>query len=143
MIHVSKISFFFLIAGLMISSCKKDEADVSALPVKISHVANAGEDKIVILPADSVLLDGSGLVGTLINYKWSKISGPASFIIVDSNAAITKVTNMVLGDYAFELIVTDNYGLSSKDIVTVYVINSCTCIPDCDPWGDPCNPWDY
>jgi hypothetical protein len=140
-----KISFFFLITGFIFFSCKKDDRDASALPVKIHPVPIAGDDKTVILPADSVLLSGSGrdMDGTIIKYSWNKISGPSSFIIANSTAAVTKVINLVLGIYVFELTVTDNDGLSSKDTVTIYVINSCPCVPDCDPWGNPCDPWDY
>lgn len=140
-----KISFFFLIAWLIFFSCKKGDTSASVLPVKRYPVALAGDDKIVMLPADSVLLSGGGtdLDGTIVKYSWNKISGPSSFVIVNSNAAVTKVINMVLGVYVFELIVTDNDGLSRKDTITVYVINSCPCAPDCDPWGNPCDPWDY
>jgi hypothetical protein len=139
-----KISFFFLIAWLIFSNCRKDKTDASVLPAKIHPVPIAGDDKTVILPADSVLLSGSGrdLDGTIVKYSWSKISGPSCFI-TNANSAVTKVINMVLGVYVFELIVTDNDGLSSKDTLTVYVINSCPCAPDCDPWGNPCDPWDY
>ena len=146
---MKKISFLFFTIFIsvfgILTSCKKDKTDASTLPVKIAPVSIAGNDKIVVLPADSVLLEGSGrdLDGTIINYKWSKISGPASFIIVNANAAVTKVINMIPGVYEFELMVTDNDGLSSKGRVKVYLINSCPCTPDCDPWGDPCDPWDY
>lgn len=141
--HSLKFAAIFLLVLPLFINCKKDSEDVKRFP--IAPAAVACEDKIVVLPADSVLLNGSGrdFDGMIANYGWIKISGPSSFTIVHPKAAATKVINMVLGVYEFEFIVTDNDGMSSKDRVTVYVINSCPCAPHCDPWGDPCDPWDY
>ncbi|MEI2747288.1 MAG: GDSL-type esterase/lipase family protein [Ferruginibacter sp.] len=46
-------------------------------------VARAGNDQSIVLPANSVTLDGSlsSSSGVINSYSWSKISGPATFTI--------------------------------------------------------------
>ena len=87
-------------------------------------IANAGPDHVITLPTDSVSLDGSASSdpdGSISNYLWSKISGPASFIITNASATKTVVKNLAAGVYQFELKVTDNGGLSAKDTVQIIV----------------------
>jgi cytoskeletal protein CcmA (bactofilin family) len=86
-------------------------------------VANAGTSKVITLPIDSTSLNGSGtdVDGTIVNYTWIKIAGPASGIIVSANTAITAVTNLSAGIYKFELTVTDDDGAISKNVVQVTV----------------------
>jgi hypothetical protein len=127
--------FFFLILFAMVTipACKKE----ILLKRNKPPIAYAGIDITIILPNDSVELSGSGIDsdGTIISYNWSKLSGPSSFIIVNPNAAATKVKSLIEGIYEFELKVTDNGGLSGKDRLIVTVL----------PSGiDPCNGcWDY
>jgi hypothetical protein len=76
------------------------------------------------LPTDSVSLDGSASNdpdGTISKWLWQKISGPTSSTIVSPAAAKTVVRNLVFGFYEFELTVTDNGGLSTRDTVRVNV----------------------
>src|SRR5262245_30178737 len=88
-----------LIILLMISSCKKDPP--LAVPDNYRPVANAGTDITIILPTDSAELRGSGAGadGNVVSFEWVKISGPSSCTIVDRNARITKVKNLVEGVY--------------------------------------------
>jgi hypothetical protein len=93
---------------------------------RINHppVANAGADQTIILPANTVTLDGSGSTdpeNNITGYVWTKISGPSLFNIANANAVQTQVTNLVQGSYRFELKVTDAGGLSSKDTLNVCV----------------------
>jgi hypothetical protein len=92
-------------------------------------VADAGPDLSIILPVDSVELRGSGTDadGIIVSYRWTKLGGPG----------------LVQGVYVFGLKVTDDGGLSDHDAVMVTVSATCPCAPNCDPWGDPCDPWDY
>ncbi|RTL56302.1 MAG: hypothetical protein EKK37_17685 [Sphingobacteriales bacterium] len=85
--------------------------------------ANAGADKIITLPTNSVTLTGSGTVvdRTITSYQWTKIAGPAQFTIVSPNTASTDISNLVQGIYSFQLKVTDNGGLSGFDTVLVTV----------------------
>jgi poly(3-hydroxybutyrate) depolymerase len=87
-------------------------------------VANAGVDRLIQLPADSVHLDGSGSFdtdGNVASYEWSQLSGPTSFAIDDNTAANPVITSLTAGSYQFELKVTDNDGLTATDDVTIVV----------------------
>ncbi len=114
-----KLGVFFLITGWVFTSCKKEET------VEINHppVANAGSNQTVILPIDSVELNGSGTDadGTIVSYEWTKLGGPNEFAFVDRNIAHAKVKNLKEGRYTFKLKVTDNSGLSATDLVFVFV----------------------
>ena len=95
-------------------------------------VAHAGKDTTIILPVDSVMLDGSASTdpdNNIVSYAWTKISGPSSFNIVNVNAVQTQVSNLTEGVYQFELKVTDAGGLFLKDTVqiTVNAVVSAAC----------------
>lgn len=86
-------------------------------------VANAGSDATIILPTNSVVLDG-GLSKTfdgVKNYKWDKVSGPDFFSISDPLGPTTSVTNLVEGSYSFRLTVTDSRNRIAQDDVAVLV----------------------
>jgi Tol biopolymer transport system component len=88
-------------------------------------VANAGPDQTIILPTNTVALDGSASTdpnNNITSYLWTKISGPLSFTIANANAVQTQVTNFIEGIYQFELKVTDAGGLIDKDTVQVTVM---------------------
>src|SRR5215218_1137416 len=80
-------------------------------------VVNAGADTTISLPATTVSLTGStsDANGTIVNYSWTKVSGPDAATISQPDAAITTVTNLVLGTYVFRLTVTDNAGGTAFD----------------------------
>jgi hypothetical protein len=87
-------------------------------------IAVAGPNQVITLPTDSISLDGSSSSdpdGTISNWLWTKISGPASIIINNSSISNSVVKDLVKGIYQFELKVTDNGGLFSKDTVQVVV----------------------
>jgi hypothetical protein len=93
------------------------------IPVPSPPTANAGTDQNITLPTNSVLLSGSGTSpGTIIGYNWSKISGPASYSIVNPNAQNTNVNGLLAGTYVFLLTVTDSNGNTANDNVSVFVI---------------------
>lgn len=86
-------------------------------------VANAGVDKTITLPTNSVSVTGSGTDadGIIVGYLWSKISGPATFSIVTPSASTTTINNLVAGTYVFQLQVTDNVGGTATDTMTLLV----------------------
>ncbi len=95
---------------------------VNAAP-NLPPVADAGSDRIITLPTNSLTLTGNGFDndGTIAAYQWNKIAGPAQFVILTPTQTSTLVNNLVQGTYQFELRVTDNLGATGRDTVTVIV----------------------
>ena len=82
-----------------------------------------GQINLLRLPVNTVSLSGSGsdADGTVTSYAWTKISGPASYNIVNASSAATNITGLVQGVYQFQLKVTDNSGAIGTDIVQITV----------------------
>ena len=119
---------FFLSAGIVFG-CKKEYSCEGCRSRNQPPIANAGSDLSISLPIDSIVLDGSASSdpdNDLISYGWTKISGPSSFSIANSNIAKPQVNNLVSGTYQFELKVTDPYGLFAIDTVQITVNNAVT-----------------
>lgn len=129
------IAIVVLFSG--IASCKK-ETPCEGCSTKSNKppIAVAGPDLTIFLPFDSVLLDGSGSKdpdGSITEWHWNKISGPASPSVVNNSVSKTVVKNFTTGVYLFELIVKDDGGLSAKDTVQVLVNASITPPPPQGP----------
>lgn len=98
-----------------------DTVDVVVDPVP---VAVAGSDQVITLPTNTATLDGSGSYdenGTITDYAWTKISGPATGSITSPSSAITGLTGLVEGLYVFRLTVTDDDSTTDADDVGVTV----------------------
>ena len=93
------------------------------IAANIAPVANAGTDQTITLPANAVIISGSGTDadGIITNYNWTKVSGPAAGTITNPTTAATSVTGLVAGIYRFELRVTDNNGAIDTDTMQVTV----------------------
>lgn len=91
-------------------------------PVNKPPVANAGTDKSITLPVNSIQLAGSGADsdGTIVSYAWIKVSGGAA-TIKTVGAATTVAEGMIQGIYIFQLTVKDNGGLTGSDDVKITV----------------------
>ncbi|MDB5222496.1 MAG: hypothetical protein JWN83_1163 [Chitinophagaceae bacterium] len=118
-----KLLLFFLLPTAYFLSCQKQflclDCDINKFPVAI-----AGADQTITLPTDSILLNGNSSFdpdGTIVAYQWTKISGSSSFNITNSTNVLAKADHLVKGVYQFELKVTDNGGLSSKDTIQITV----------------------
>jgi len=102
------------------NSCKKTDLPEPNKP----PTAHAESVLPIQLPRNDIYLVGSGKdpEGKKITYEWVKISGPSSCTILYARVNETKVTDLVAGNYQFELKVTDEEGLFSTDTteVTVY-----------------------
>lgn len=107
-------------------SCKKDLDGDQIIPAPSNKppVANAGADLSTVLPKDSVVLDGTASKDTdgfIVSYEWTQVSGPTNATIKNATDSQTLVTSLQAGAYQFQLTVTDNSSLKSKDIVEVIV----------------------
>ena len=93
-----------------------------ALPNQ-SPTANAGTDKTITLPTNTITQTGSGTDpdGSITSYQWTKVAGPATFTIVSPTQASTVINNLIQGTYQFELLVTDNLGATARDTMILTV----------------------
>ncbi|HEX5653626.1 MAG TPA: PKD domain-containing protein, partial [Chitinophagaceae bacterium] len=117
-------AFILLAWILFLISCKKEISCEDCNEAKQPPLAYAGPDQVITLPLDSVSLDGRGSSdpdGIIRRYLWTKIAGPASFAINNTESALTTTKNLLAGSYLFELMVTDNDGLSDRDSMLVIV----------------------
>ena len=91
----------------------------------MAPVAYAGSDRQLVYPVDSLKLEGSGLDadGNITQYRWKMVNGPTPFMIHSPNAAHTRVNQLTVGTYEFELTVTDNHGATGRDTMQVEVKN--------------------
>jgi lysophospholipase L1-like esterase len=103
----------------------KDTVMITVNPdPNIAPVANAGINQTITLPVNTTSLNAGASFdpdGSITSYKWKKISGTGTVIIIDSTAVTTSVNFVTAGAYAFELTVTDNGGVAAKDSVTITV----------------------
>jgi hypothetical protein len=119
------LAFVLLITAAVFVSCNK-ELSCYACNANKPPIANAGSDTTVTLPRDSTLLEGTASTdpdGTIVSYRWAKITGPVSANIITPGSSKKLVKSLVGGVYQFELTVTDNGGLSAKDTVQIIVDN--------------------
>ena len=118
------------IATIIDIGCKKKDADITQDIINVNEnnrppIANAGLDKTIRLPVNMITLDASASTdpdNNLSSYTWKKITGPTSFIIQNPTSAQTTVNNLSLGEYHFELTVTDSKGATTKDTCSVLVL---------------------
>jgi WD40-like Beta Propeller Repeat/PKD domain len=98
----------------------------SVLTTNHPPVADAGHDTIIILPINTITVDGSQSndpENNITTYQWAKISGPSAFTIANADAVQTQITNLIAGNYKFELKVTDAGGLFAKDTMQITVMS--------------------
>jgi phage tail protein X len=101
----------------------KDSVIVTVKP-NLPPVANAGNDTSLVLPVNSVQLNGAGSTdpdGSLTTWHWTKVSGPTSFSIYDTLAIRPVISKLTKGIYVFSLQVTDNLGATAESTVTITV----------------------
>jgi gliding motility-associated-like protein len=104
-----------------------DEVTVTVAngPVNQAPTANAGSDKTITMPTNSVILNGSGTdpEGTTLTYAWTQKSGPNAGMSGQATASLS-LTGLAPGPYVFTLRVTDTGGAFDDDDVTVTVLPS-------------------
>lgn len=101
-----------------------DLVTVIVLPIpNRPPVANAGVDRTITLPKDSVHLSGTATDpdNNVTTYAWAVISGPSSYLFNDPSVSTPVITGLVQGQYVFELTVTDAKGLSDKDTAVITI----------------------
>ena len=120
----------------------KDTVQISVIDPRQPNrppVANASADQAITLPTNSVNLNGNGSSdpdNNIVSYLWTKITGPSSFLIEHPDSLSTKVSNLQIGVYQFELTVTDGMGMYGKDTIKVTVNTAPTIAPKANAGPD-------
>lgn len=108
-------------------------------------VSVAGDDTTITLPASTITLNGTGSSdadGNIVSYMWKQVSGPVAATITSASTAMPVINLLpTAGTYVFELIVTDNKGAASSNVVSIILLAE---IPVANTDGDktitqPCN----
>ncbi len=89
-------------------------------------VAKAGKDAAITLPVNAIDLTGGGTDpdGSVVSYKWSFVSGPATPALSNTTAQKLTIKNLsTAGKYTLQLEVRDNAGAKGTDQVVVTVHN--------------------
>lgn len=110
----------------------RDTVQIIVNPVtNIAPVANAGNDITITLPANTVVLSGSGIDpdGSIASYGWIKISGPVAGTLTNAATPTPTINGLVQGEYQYQLTVTDNGGATGKDTVKVTVLSPANIAP--------------
>ncbi|MCH7402922.1 glycosyl hydrolase [Belliella kenyensis] len=83
--------------------------------------ADAGSNIVVILPAQSTLLTGTGTdpEGGNLVYHWLQVYGPNRATIADPTAAVTMIEDLVEGIYNFELTVSNGEYQAKKQLLVI------------------------
>lgn len=108
-------------------------------PLTSTPTANAGVDREITLPVNTVLLNGSKScesVCGVVKYEWRQKSGPSQAELMAKDSSTTNASKLTVGEYVFELMVTDEDLVVSKDRVKVTVVHVRNTPPLADAGGD-------
>ncbi|MGM0581495.1 MAG: PKD domain-containing protein [Bacteroidota bacterium] len=102
------------------SRTNADGSDSNTAPV-----ADAGSNKEINLPTNSISINGSGSDsdGSISSYSWEKVLGGTA-TLNNINKARLDVSNLKAGVYKFELTVTDNDNATHTDLMRLEVLDN-------------------
>ncbi|XP_041038321.1 low-density lipoprotein receptor-related protein 11 [Carcharodon carcharias] len=85
---------------------------------------DAGQDVVLLLPTDWILLDGRGSADDqgIVRYEWTLLQGDPSVDMKSPQPGMLKLSGLREGMYVIQLSVTDTIGQKSDDNVTVTVM---------------------
>ncbi|MDF2187500.1 T9SS type A sorting domain-containing protein [Paraflavitalea sp. CAU 1676] len=92
-------------------------------------ITNAGPDRAIQLPTNSVILDGTASndpSGALKSWFWNKISGPSGETITNASTSKPTITNLVAGVYKFRLTTWSSQWVPYSDTMQLTVLASGT-----------------
>ncbi len=93
---------------------------VSGATSNIPPVTEAGAN--ISTGVSTVTLHGSDSYdpdGSTLTYKWTRVAGPAVYSLSNDAVANPDLSNLLIGNYQFQLETTDAQGARTTDIVTV------------------------
>lgn len=120
------VTFYYRIKAVQEDTSSDYSTVVSAAATKESAnqppVVDAGEDKTISLPVDSVSFTAtaSDPDGEIVSYLWEQLEGPSANLKgADTNTLI--LTGLKEGSYTFEVTVTDDKGDTASDEVKLTI----------------------
>uniref|UniRef100_UPI00055DB320 CotH kinase family protein n=1 Tax=Maribacter antarcticus TaxID=505250 RepID=UPI00055DB320 len=97
---------------------------INGSPVAQDPIAEAGSNKVITLPTNSITFNGSGIDpdgGAIVSYAWTQESGPSTTTLNEASTTALTTNDLEEGTYVFRLTVVDDEGDSSFDEVSVVV----------------------
>ena len=91
----------------------------------IPPIVKPGNDTIIYLPSNSLILDGSGSYAIypvetpILSYKWQQIMGPSLATLAHTDSAKVDISNLIAGTYTFNLTISAVLKASKNVKVTV------------------------
>ncbi len=91
--------------------------------VVIPPTANAGVDKTITLPTNSVSVTGIATAGTnpVASTTWNMLAGPSGWTNSNPSSLTTTFGNLVQGTYTAVFSVIDNIGSTASDLMNIVV----------------------
>lgn len=138
----------YLLLVIVSSSCTKTKPVVITTnstatgtgvnPFFAGFGTDAFPNVILEQPLSVVMLNGKvrGTGSENARVKWSKVSGPASFLIENPDSLFTKVSNLEIGNYKFSLSATHPLGGVRTDTVIVNVVKASSTQRQIIFWGE-------
>lgn len=86
----------------------------------VPPIADSGENVVVVLPASTATLDGTGSndpEGETITYSWEQMYGPSVVSFDDATAVSPNVSNLVEGVYKIKLTVSDGTYTATDEVL--------------------------
>lgn len=95
---------------------------VQSVRLNLAPEVYAGKDVEIQAPASSTTLscEASDADGSISSYQWAQLSGPSA-TMQQANTATVSLSNLTLGDYTFEVEVTDDDGAKVRDVIVLRV----------------------
>uniref|UniRef100_A0A1Q3FBJ4 Putative serine-type protease inhibitor n=2 Tax=Culex tarsalis TaxID=7177 RepID=A0A1Q3FBJ4_CULTA len=108
------------------------------IPTNMPPTAKAGANYTINLPQNWATLNGSESRDDLkiTSWRWRQISGPNNAVIQGGNSSIANATALTIGDYVFELTVTDEVQNNASDRVRITVVQERNTAPVANAGGD-------
>jgi hypothetical protein len=94
----------------------------STSPNGLTPTVDAGPNRVVLLPQNTVMLNGSATDdGTIESVQWTQLQGPNAATLSDANTEKLTASGLTSGTYVFQLKATDDDGNMGTDTATVVV----------------------
>jgi len=107
--------------GLAVTSHSAFNSTATIDQVNLPPIANAGPDQSIIVPANTVTLNGSatddGQPNGSITYNWKKVSGSGTVTFGNTSQAVTTAQFSAAGTYTLRLKADDGQLSATDDVV--------------------------